>query len=166
MGLTSRAGDTPCRADAEIAKDYLNENEIVALNRIVTAYLEFAELQALHRKPMHMHDWVTQFEAFLRLSGREILTHASTISHDEAPERARAEYDKHHAAHLDDPSPVEKHFLEMQQETQMIGQSRPEHGEQPSSDSGKMAGRVQYKQGGKKHTPRERHDDGGSGTHE
>jgi len=169
MGLTSWAGDIPRRTDAEIAKNYLNEDEIVALNRIVTAYLEFAELQALNRKAMHMRDWVTQLEGFLRLSGREILTHAGIISHEEALEKARAEYDRFRAAHLDDLSPVEKHFLEIQQETKEIEQQRPEHvrqEEQLSSDSDEVAKQIEHTQEKERHSPGERNDAGRSKTRE
>jgi hypothetical protein len=68
------------KEDISIAKNYLNEQELEALNRIVTAYLEFAELQAMNRKPMHMADWKSKLNDFLRLSDREILTHAGTVS--------------------------------------------------------------------------------------
>jgi hypothetical protein len=89
MGLTTWAGDQPRQADAEIAKNYLRAEEIEALNRIVTAYLEFAELQALNRTPMYMRDWVTKLDDFLRLTGRELLTHAGSASHEEALRKAR-----------------------------------------------------------------------------
>jgi hypothetical protein len=112
MGLTSWGGATPRVDDTSIAKNYLSAEELDALNRIVTAYLEFAELQALNRKPMTMRDWIDRLDDFLRLSGRELLTHAGRISHEQALDKARAEYEKYRAAHLNDPSPVEQHFLE------------------------------------------------------
>jgi hypothetical protein len=112
MGLTSWSGATPRVDDASIAKNYLSAEELDALNRIVTAYLEFAELQALNRKPMTMRDWIARLDDFLRLSGRELLTHAGRTSHEQALEKARAEYEKYRTAHLNDPSPVEQHFLE------------------------------------------------------
>ncbi|MEK7852224.1 MAG: virulence RhuM family protein, partial [Planctomycetota bacterium] len=111
MGLTSWQGDKPRKDDVVIAKNYLNENELNLLNRIVTAYLEFAELQALEHKPMYMKDWIAKLDDFLKLSGRQLLTHAGKISHDNAVAKAIAEYDKFRQAHLDDPSPVERHFI-------------------------------------------------------
>ena len=76
MGLTSHSGTTPKRSDVTIAKNYLNEDELDTLNRIVSFYLEFAELQAKNRRAMHMKDWISKLDDFLRLSEREILTHA------------------------------------------------------------------------------------------
>lgn len=112
MGMTSWSGKHPRTEDTEIAKNYLNEKELNALNRIVTAYLEFAEVQALNRIPMTMNDWIVKLEDFLKLSGRNILTHAGNISHEQALDKARAEYDKYRASHLNDEWPVERHFLE------------------------------------------------------
>ncbi|MBN1866166.1 virulence RhuM family protein [Candidatus Sumerlaeota bacterium] len=120
MGLTAWAGDKPRRTDAEIAKNYLNGEELNALNRIVTAYLEFAELQALNRRPMYMRDWIGKLDEFLVLSGRELLSHAGMISHDQALDKARVEYERYRAAHLDDPAPVEKHFLEAVKQVRQI----------------------------------------------
>ena len=77
-----------------IAKNYLAADELEALNRIVTAYLEFAELQALNRKPMHMADWIAKLDDFLRLSEREILQHAGHHSHEAAVAKAEQEYDR------------------------------------------------------------------------
>ncbi len=120
MGLTSWQGDKPRKDDVVIAKNYLNENELNLLNRIVTAYLEFAELQALEHKPMYMKDWIAKLDDFLKLSGRQLLTHAGKISHDNAVAKAIAEYDKFRQAHLDDPSPVERHFIESIKEVEVI----------------------------------------------
>ncbi len=110
MGLTSWAGGKPRKADVEIAKNYLGHEEIDALNRIVTVYLEFAELQALNRKPMYMADWITKLDDFLRMSGREVLEHSGHISHGEALRKAHEEFEQYHAQHLNDLSPVEQHF--------------------------------------------------------
>jgi len=112
MGLTTWRGDKPRMADVSIAKNYLNEQELDTLNRIVTMYLEFAELQALNRKPMTMRDWIAKLDEFLRISDREILTHAGMVSHEQALSKAREEYEEFHREHLNDPSPVEEHFLE------------------------------------------------------
>ena len=110
MGLTSWVGSRPSKSEAVIAKNYLMPEELDMLNRIVNAYLEFAELQALNRKPMYMEDWIIKLDDFLKLSGRELLTHAGTISHEQAIERAQIEYEKHRALRINQPSPVEKHF--------------------------------------------------------
>ena len=121
MGMTSWSGDRVHKADASIAKNYLRAEEIDVLNRMVTAYLELAELQALDRRPMYMRDWIARLDDFLKMTGREILSHAGTVSHEEALTKAQAEYDKYHQKHLNDPSPVEKHFVEAVEETQRLG---------------------------------------------
>jgi len=112
MGLTSWSGNRLSKSDIEIAKNYLNEQELDILNRIVTIYLDFAELQALDRKPMYMGDWIARLDDFLKSSGRELLDHSGTISHEQAIEKARAEYEKYRALHINDLSPVEQHFIE------------------------------------------------------
>ena len=93
MGLKTWSGSKPRKADVSIAKNYLAADEIEALNRIVTAYLEFAELQAINRRPMTMADWITKLDDFLKLSDRDILSHAGNISHDEAKEKSEIEYE-------------------------------------------------------------------------
>ncbi len=112
MGLTSWQGAKPTRGEAVIAKNYLTSEELEALNRIVNAYLEFAELQALNRKPMYMRDWIAKLEDFLRLGDRDILTHAGTISHEQALRKAEFEFEKFKALQLAQPSQVEKDFDE------------------------------------------------------
>jgi len=120
MGLTTWEGDKPRKPDVAIAKNYLSEKELEILNRIVTFYLEFAELQALDRKPMYMCDWIEKLDDFLKLSGRELLNHAGTISHEQALEKAHAEYEAYRKQLLNVPTPVEKHFLEAVQEVKEI----------------------------------------------
>ena len=110
MGLTNWTGSTISKNEAGIAKNYLNSEELDMLNRIVTAYLEFAEIQALERKPMYMSDWIAKLDDFLKLSGRELLTHAGTISHEQALTKAQLEYEKHRTMQINLPSPVEEHF--------------------------------------------------------
>ena len=132
MGLTSWAGETrgnlPRKDDARVAKNYLEEDEIKALNRIVTAYLEFAELQAENRKPMYMKDWIAKLDQFLSLSDREILTHAGRIQAKVAKAKAGVEYDKWHARAIEAPSAVERHFLEATQAVKQIGAQRKRGG--------------------------------------
>lgn len=97
MGLTSwkNAPEGAVRkVDVSIAKNYLNQEEIEALNRVVSAYLEFAELQARSRRPMHMADWISKLDDFLKLSERDILKHAGRISHKEAEDHAHGEFAK------------------------------------------------------------------------
>jgi hypothetical protein len=110
LGLTSWLGTKPTKEEAAIAKNYLAADELDALNRIVTAYLEFAELQALNRQPMYMRDWIAKLEDFLRLSDRDILTHVGTVSHEEAVRKAELEFEKFRHQQLALPSLVEKDF--------------------------------------------------------
>ncbi len=110
MGMTNWVGTKPSKAEAVIAKNYLSPEELNALNRIVTVYLELAEVQALNRKPMYMQDWIAKLDDFLRLSGRDILKHAGKISHEQAARKAELEFEKFHRAQLAEPSQVEKDF--------------------------------------------------------
>ncbi len=110
MGLTAYSGAKPKKSDARVAKNYLNEEELDTLNRIVSLYLEFAELQAKNRKPMYMQNWITKLDDFLRISERDILTHAGKISNDMAMEHADAEFDKFKAQQIEEKSRVEAHF--------------------------------------------------------
>ena len=112
MGLTSWLGKKPRKTDAEIAKNYLNQEELKVLNLIVSLYLDFAELQALSRNPMYMKDWIAKLDDFLKMASREILSHAGKISHEEALDKARTEYSKYQQQALDTPSLIEEHFLE------------------------------------------------------
>lgn len=129
MGLTTWAnqskGGPPRKGDVHIAKNYLAENEIEALNRIVTAYLEFAELQALARKPMTMANWIAKLDDFLRLGDREILTHAGRVSAEVAKTKAQAEYDKWHAHQMEQPSAAERQFLDAERHAKLIAKARP-----------------------------------------
>ena len=110
MGLTNWSGDKLSKSEAAIAKNYLTPEELDILNRIVSSYLEFAELQALGRKPMYMSDWVARLDDFLKLSGRELLTHGGKVSHEQALTKAQIEYEKYRALQVNQPAPVEKHF--------------------------------------------------------
>ena len=97
MGLTSWQGAKVRRPDVAIAKNYLAENELKKLSLIVTQYLDFAELQALERRPMTMRDWLAKLDAFLRAGDREILEDAGGISAGEAKRKAELEFDKFEA---------------------------------------------------------------------
>ena len=96
MGLTNWRGAKVRKQDVIIAKNYLDEAELAALNNLVEQYLIFAEGQAMRRIPMHMQDWISKLDAFLNINDREILTHAGKISHQMAQQRAEDEYEKFH----------------------------------------------------------------------
>ena len=112
MGLTTWTGMLPKKTDAEYAKNYLTEEELDILNRIVNLFLDFAELQAKSHTPMYMKDWIQKLDDFLKLSGKELLSHAGTISAEVAKLKANVEYDKFKARSLERLSPVEIHFIE------------------------------------------------------
>lgn len=124
MGLTNWPGGRIRKADAEVAKNYLRPEELEVLNRMVTAYLELAELQALNRQPMHMADWIERLDDFLEMTGREHLAHAGKVSHQNALDKARDEYDKYRRRILAEPTTAEKHFLEAAKEIKQIEKSR------------------------------------------
>ncbi|SEO01945.1 virulence RhuM family protein [Mucilaginibacter sp. AW1-7] len=111
LGLTHIKGNKPTRQEIEVAKNYLNENELNVLNRMVTAYLELAELQALNRKPMYMSDWIARLDEFVRMTGNDILQNAGSISHDQALKKAKEEFEKYKEQTKNGLSEVEKHFL-------------------------------------------------------
>lgn len=120
MGMTNWVGTTICKTEAEIAKNYLSEQELDILNRIVTMYLEFAEMQALSYKPMTMQDWIKKLDDFLRISDRDLLTHSGKISHETALKKAHEEYEKFHRTKLSQPTEVEKHFIEVEAELKQV----------------------------------------------
>lgn len=116
MGLTSWANAAkhgkPRKADAAIAKNYLSDEELDTLNRIVNLYLEFAELQAQGRKAMSMADWITKLDQFLTISDRDILTHAGRISAETAKLKADGQFEAWNSRVINEPSAVERHFAE------------------------------------------------------
>ena len=83
------------KTDVGIAKNYLNEKEIKLLELLVEQFLAFAETMAQQHKPMYMKDWIHRLDSILQLNGRELLTHAGTISHQMALERSGQEYTKY-----------------------------------------------------------------------
>lgn len=114
LGMTNWPGTAPRKSDASIAKNYLNEEELDGLNRIVSAYLEFAELQAKSRKPMTMAAWIAKLDDFLKLSDREILTHAGAISHDTMLGAVDQAYQRYQALRRDEPVRIEKDMQELE----------------------------------------------------
>ena len=117
MGLTSWTGVRPKKADAESAKNYLAEQELDVLNRIVNMYIEFAELQAIQKRPMYMAEWIVKLDEFMKISGRDVLEHAGKVSHELAMLKAKDEYDKYSERVKNELSPVEQHFLASIEET-------------------------------------------------
>lgn len=128
MGLTTWSGAMPSKPEAEIAKNYLTHEEIKSLNRIVSLYLDFAEMQAEEHRPMYMKDWINILDDFLRISRKDILTHAGKISAKLAKEKADHEYDKFKERTKNDLSPVEIHFLENfeREQKRLLGEGKKE----------------------------------------
>ena len=110
MGLTNFKGNMPTRAETEVAKNYLSEKELDMLNRMVSAYLDVAEINALNMHPMTMKDWIKELDGFLTMTHKDILNGAGTISHEKALEKAHKEYDKYMKFHL---TQAEKDYLEI-----------------------------------------------------
>ena len=110
LGLTNFKGDMPTREETEIAKNYLTEEELNILNRMVSAYLDVAEINALDRHPMTMKDWIMELDLFLKMTRKNILTNAGSVSHEEALKKAHEEYDKYMQSHL---TRAEKDYLEI-----------------------------------------------------
>lgn len=109
MGLTSFKGDHPTLRDAQIAKNYLSENELKILNNLVSGYFDFAEIQAMKRRPMYMDDYVRQLDTILSSTGEALLSGSGSVSHQQAMDKAREEYRKFQVREL---SPVERAYLD------------------------------------------------------
>ena len=112
MGLTSWQGKFIKRADVEVAKNYLNKDELDALNKIVTAYLDIAEVHALNHEPMYMKDWLETIDDYLKMTRRDILKTKGTVTHKQALEKAHSEYEKYKKKEENRISVVEQHFIE------------------------------------------------------
>ena len=112
MGLTSWQGKSIKRTDVEVAKNYLNKNELDALNKIVTAYLDIAEVHALNHEPMYMKDWLETIDDYLKMTRRDILKTKGSVTHKQALEKAHEEYEKYKKSEESTLSSVEQHFLD------------------------------------------------------
>ena len=110
IGLTNFKGTIPTRAETEVAKNYLTLEELDFLNKLVTAYLDVAEVNALRMHAMTMSDWVKELDSFLTMTHNDILNNKGTISHEKALEKAHKEYDKYMKSHL---TQAEKDYLEI-----------------------------------------------------
>ncbi len=124
MGLTSWTGNQLARSDTEVAKNYLNQNELDVLNRLVSMYLDYAELQAMGRKPMYMKNWTVKLDDFIRFNEKNLLTHAGKITHQQAINKAHAEYDKYRVLTADEPSFVEQHFIKAMKQLEKAQQGK------------------------------------------
>jgi hypothetical protein len=111
MGLTAFKGKMPTKQEIGVAKNYLSEEELAVLNRLVSAYLDIAEINAMQRKPMHMKDWIAMLDGFIKMSMQEVLTHAGTISAEIAQQKALAEYENYQSKSANELSEVEKQFI-------------------------------------------------------
>ena len=108
IGLTNFKGDMPTKAETEVAKNYLTEKELQILNRMVSAYLDVAEINALSMHAMTMNDWTNELDSFLKMTRKDILSGKGTVSHEKALEKAHKEYDKYMETHL---TKAEKDYL-------------------------------------------------------
>lgn len=95
VGMTNFKGNYITREDVQIAKNYLTEQELTYLNLLVSQYLDFAEVQALQQIPMKMAEWIGKLDDLMKLSGRQLLVGKGTISHEEAKQKAVAEFEKY-----------------------------------------------------------------------
>ena len=111
----------PTKKDIEIAKNYLAKDELDILNRMVTAFLEIAEIQALNSTPMYMSDWIKHLDAFLKMTNKDVLQNAGTISHQDAINKANAEYALYKEKIKNRITQVEKDFIkQIEEQTKRI----------------------------------------------
>jgi hypothetical protein len=127
MGMqATRPGGIVRKGDASVAKNYLTEDELSVLHRIVGLYLEYAELQALERKPMTMQDWIIKLDEFLKVSGRQLLDHAGKVSAETAKAKAELEYARYHALQDAKPRAIDAEFEQVAKQLQKPGQPAAE----------------------------------------
>jgi len=131
LGLTNWRGAVIRKQDVVIAKNYLTEPELAALNNLMEQYLVFAEGQAMRRIPMHMTDWIKRLDAFLTLNQRDILSHAGRISHEVAQVKAELEYDRYRALVDTQPRSVDSDIEKVAKQLQKV--SRPKKTKRPKS---------------------------------
>ena len=121
MGLTVFSGDFPTAKDIGVAKNYLTEEELKILNGLVSGYFDFAEVQAMKHRPMHMSDYVEHLDRVLTSTGEQLLVGAGKISHKKAMEKANKEYQKFLVQNI---SPVEEAYLQTIKETEKIAKKK------------------------------------------
>ena len=133
MGLqTTRPGGLVRKDDVAVAKNYLTEDELQVLNRIVNLYIDYAELQALERKPMTMRDWITKLDEFLKISGRKLLDHTGKISAETAKAKAELEYDRYRKLLDTQPQRIDAEFEKAAKELKKLPKPKKP---KPSKDS-------------------------------
>ncbi len=137
MGLTSWTGIAPRKSDVRVAKNYLSVDELEALNGVVAAYLEFAELQAKNRRVMYMRDWIEKLDSFLKLADKEVLTSAGRISHELAVERASTQYELYRTQQALLPSAAERDFEAVIAKTKQLEETVKAAKRKPLSRKGK-----------------------------
>lgn len=129
MGLTSwpgeKRGALPTKADAQVAKNYLEPDEMETLGRITVAFLEFAEAMAKNRKPMHMADWIAKLDDFLKLGDHPLLSGAGKVQAKVAAQKVDVEYERWHARAINAPNPVEQHFVDAVGKVKQIEAVKP-----------------------------------------
>jgi hypothetical protein len=133
MGLTTIGGARPRRADIGVAKNFLTADEITMMNKIVTAYLEFAELQAMNRRPMYMADWIAKLDDYLKLSERKVLDHTGALTHADAVEKAQRELDRYNAERAKLATPVDEAFETAAKQVEALAKTRTAQGPVPIS---------------------------------
>ena len=111
MGLTAFKGKKPTKQEISIAKNYLTEDELAILNRLVSAYLDIAEVNAMQRKAMYMKDWIEVLDGFIKMSRQDVLIHAGKISAEIAQKKAFDEYEAYRYKTVDELTEVEKQFI-------------------------------------------------------
>ena len=121
MGLTTFKGELPCLNEVKIAKNYLSADELKILNNLVSGYFDFAEIQALRHKPMYMDDYVRQLDNILLANGEGLLTDGGKVSHEEAMDKAVAEYRKFQVKTL---SPVEQAYKDIEKKAKRGGKKQ------------------------------------------
>lgn len=124
MGLTNFKDNKPTKQEVEIAKNYLSVDELNLLNRMVTAYIEMAEIQAMSKTPMYMKEWIARLDDFLKMTGKDILSHAGTISHEKAIEKVNKEYMSYKEKTKNELSHVEEDFIQYLETTVKILKSK------------------------------------------
>ncbi|HWQ72013.1 MAG TPA: virulence RhuM family protein [Desulfitobacteriaceae bacterium] len=118
MGLTNFSGNSLRKSEIGVAKNYMTEDELFALNRLVSAFFDLAELKARNHEPMYMKDWLAELDKFTNMYGKGTLQGAGNVSHKDALEKAEAEYEKYRQRTVEELSPVERDFLENIKQTQ------------------------------------------------
>ena len=108
MGLTNFKGQMPTLNEAKTAKNYLSEDELFRLNRLVSAFFDLAEVKAYEREPMYMRDWISELDKFSVTYGKGVLQNAGSVSHSEAMKKVDTEYAKYRQNNL---TPVEKEYI-------------------------------------------------------